>query len=794
MYRLILLILLTLATQTWALINIPEDYPTIQQGIDAAIPGDTILIWPGTYVEELEINQKNLTLGSLFITTGDTSFISNTLLDGDSTYHILTCYGPHGISVAGLTFTHGFGDWILDPYFAWGGAVTIFDRTDVELHGCRFLENYGKLYPVLYGEDSCSTILDNCVFRENSGEERATLIRNTESRFNILRECSFEYNECREGPMVIIGPTDYGSIESCRFNNNLDVSGYQYAGTHLLGTAARILHITDCEFRNNYMWGNPSLIEVLDSDTAYINNCLIDSITINHGRDYQLVDLSGGNANLVLNNIRITNNYSFDGDGFGISLAAGASQSVTADSIFFINNHAEFEWDGAASCGVGIGSENNGPCTASNIFVLNNSALRTDIVEHPDIYLSGIISTNFAGGTVSVNHVVKENNVIDFIQSGLGMRIAYRSPNQTVFLDDITIHDNVRLHTTPDDEYDTGGSGLIVTPGDFIRKLEINNLRLYNQHHTVYAAGINAWADTIIIRNSHISDCGNGAIWLRSDHFELSNVLVHDCWNTRGEPSSHIVSGRMNESALIRNCAIVDNYADYGSALRLWTESPEEKTVLIVNCIIDNSCPWGTDLDYQEDANINLTVRYSNIDGGWEGVGNIDVDPMFTDPENDDYTFLEGSPCIDAGNPDPAYNDPEDPDHTGWPLWPSQGTLRNDIGCYGGPGAIELWDYQEDVPGKPGTLVQPATIALRQNYPNPFNPTTTIEFTLPFPQEIQLIVYNILGQQVQLLADRPYSAGVHQIAFDGRMLASGIYIYRLQSDDQMLTRKMVLVK
>ncbi len=199
-------------------------------------------------------------------------------------------------------------------------------------------------------------------------------------------------------------------------------------------------------------------------------------------------------------------------------------------------------------------------------------------------------------------------------------------------------------------------------------------------------------------------------------------------------------------------------------------------------------------MGYWEDANIDFIVQYSNVDGGWEGEGNIDLDPMFTDPENDDYTFLPSSPCIDAGNPDPTYNDPEDPNDPGFPLWPSQGTLRNDMGCYGGPGAIDLWEYQEDVPFGPQPPVQPATFELQQNYPNPFNPTTTIEFTLQYPQDVQLIVYNLLGQRICLLAGGAHNSGQHQVYFDGSGLASGVYVYQLVVGGQVETRKMVLVR
>jgi len=63
-------------------INIPADYPTIQQGIDASIDGDTVLVQPGTYVENINFNGHNIVLGSLFLTTGDTSHIQSTIIDG----------------------------------------------------------------------------------------------------------------------------------------------------------------------------------------------------------------------------------------------------------------------------------------------------------------------------------------------------------------------------------------------------------------------------------------------------------------------------------------------------------------------------------------------------------------------------------------------------------------------------------------------------------------------------------------------------------------------------------------
>jgi len=88
----------------------------------------------------------------------------------------------------------------------------------------------------------------------------------------------------------------------------------------------------------------------------------------------------------------------------------------------------------------------------------------------------------------------------------------------------------------------------------------------------------------------------------------------------------------------------------------------------------------------------------------------------------------------------------------------------------------------------------PRQFTLHQNYPNPFNPTTSITFELPERTQVRLEVFNILGQQVALLADQVLPGGSHTIGFDGSTLASGVYLYRLKTSDNEATRKMILVK
>ncbi len=89
----------------------------------------------------------------------------------------------------------------------------------------------------------------------------------------------------------------------------------------------------------------------------------------------------------------------------------------------------------------------------------------------------------------------------------------------------------------------------------------------------------------------------------------------------------------------------------------------------------------------------------------------------------------------------------------------------------------------------------PVQFYLNQNYPNPFNPSTTIKFGLTKETNVDLKVYNILGQEVMsLINGKIMKAGSYEVNFTASKLASGTYIYRLKAGNQVLSKKMVLLK
>jgi len=126
-----------------SIINIPEDYLTIQMGVDSSLAGDTVLVAPGLYVENVVLD-SSITLGSFFLTTGDTSFISQTIIDGDSTGPVISTdwrdEEPLMIGIFGLTIQNGSQAQNVIPR----GGIHLTSSLECTLDHLIVQENHGR--------------------------------------------------------------------------------------------------------------------------------------------------------------------------------------------------------------------------------------------------------------------------------------------------------------------------------------------------------------------------------------------------------------------------------------------------------------------------------------------------------------------------------------------------------------------------------------------------------------------------------------------------------------------------
>jgi predicted outer membrane repeat protein len=238
-----------------------------------------------------------------------------------------------------------------------------------------------------------------------------------------------------------------------------------------------------------------------------------------------------------------------------------------------------------------------------------------------------------------------------------------------------------------------------------------------------------------VLHGNYTGDRDGGAICCSNGAYPtiINNTIVE---NSSSDEGGGVYCGNASNPALVNNI--------------LWDNAPEQVGTF---------------------PGANPTITYCDIQGGWQGVGNIDEDPLFVNPVLGDYHLQWGSPCIDAGDP----NSPLDPDGTVADI----GAFYYDQGAWVG----DRWE-----------VVRSSAFRLFPSYPNPFNPSTTLSFELPVAGRVNLSVYDMLGRQVTTLIDGPMDAGKHQVVFDGSGFASGVYFCLLQTSAHMLTLKMVLLK
>ncbi len=280
-----------------------------------------------------------------------------------------------------------------------------------------------------------------------------------------------------------------------------------------------------------------------------------------------------------------------------------------------------------------------------------------------------------------------------------------------------------------------------------------------------------------------------GIVCTNSTPIIINNVIVNNTGNLG------ILAFKNESDVTFNNNTIAKNWV---------TSATSGANVFIFNSDVTSL----NNILYNSGVEVNLisgsfTANYCDIAGGADGEGNIDANPMFsnptatpgatTDATNAEWFLLEGSPCIDTASPSNIYNDPEDPTNAGYALFPAMGTTAGDMGAFGGA-APAGWVGNDD----PSTNA-PVNNFTVKNYPNPFNPQTTISFTLKNNSDVSVDIYNIKGQIVRNLAKKSMKAGEHNIVWNGKddnnkIQASGIYFVRINSGNESSIHKMAMLK
>jgi hypothetical protein len=356
----------------------------------------------------------------------------------------------------------------------------------------------------------------------------------------------------------------------------------------------------------------------------------------------------------------------------------------------------------------------------------------------------------------------------------------------------------------------TGGKGTKIFDGFFVRIG--GGIIIFNSSPTIRH---NIIAFNESINSAGVSFKSGGGIAADISSAIISNNIIY---KNKSQDGGGVQLGHNNPGSIFRNNIVAynTNYPTGVGRGGVWIRGDQGKFINntiafnfsgtsggigmvhnpilnIENCIIYGNTTGSSNPQIVGSGIISITN--SNIEGGWAGDGNIDENPLFID--HSPFILQVGSSCVDMGDTNNVNNDWEDPDNLGFPLHPALGTLRNDMGAYGGNQYksmpyMQMDDLVSGIEDENGTIAN--KFSLNQNYPNPFNPSTTIEFTLPKSEFTTLKVYNILGKEVSSLVSNNLNPGNHTYTFDGTNLASGIYYYQLMAGEFHQVKKMILLR
>ncbi len=338
-------------------ISVPDDYPTIQMAIDSASIGDIILVQPGTYVENINFNGKSITVGSLFLTTNDTSYISQTVIDGDSNGCVVTFDNEEDSTVvlSGFTIKNGLGCGL---YPNWtGGGITCINYSSPTIDNIIISGNSAICGGGIHCKDNSSPILDNIIISGNSADFCGGGIYcgyNSSPTF-CNTTISGNYSE------------NWGGGIYCGYNSSPAFDSIIISGNNVEWGGGGI-----CCWENS----NPILVNITinGNDSAergggiYCkdnSNPILENITIcgNSAGVFGGGIMCEDNSNPILKNIIISVNITKYGGG----ICCRDYSCPTLENITIISNYAN-KWGGGIDC------ENYSCPILKNITITGNSA------------------------------------------------------------------------------------------------------------------------------------------------------------------------------------------------------------------------------------------------------------------------------------------------------------------------------------------------------------------------------------------------------------------------------------
>ena len=739
-----------------------QSFSSIQTAINVAADYDTVLVYPGTYNERLKIQNKALTIGSLYLTTGDSLYASQTVIDVNFNGACLyALYSPY-VKIAGFTFQHATGDYSVEN--------EMYEYSAVNVRYCSnfIIENNIIQYNYLQEGGGLGIFQSSGILIANTIRYNAALGRMFPGGLMITR-----FMESTEYPVVTMDPIRRNDIyfNTGQMATDIAVMGYNSFDFYLnkftvpqasdnflrMHIFAQYLDVEDQQHYNYTCDIREGLVQEIDSD-LYVspwgddNNSgtspdqplktLFQAVLRIKGADNNrktifvepgIYSFEEGVSLLPLKlksniNLKGQNGYfTIDGGGFSSVLRTLGTKNNTIEYMKIENAPEKY-----AHAKIYIRSEN---FEMNHVIIdnSNDSHSRTAFEMHDysglklnDIHFigngQGYLSAIQMKTPVSISNISASNFRIGL---ACGTSVFQNSPDVPFYLSNILLTDISNNATSA------------VTEEALNLLLWFGASTLEYDHQPFYASNIS------LINNNSINSCGSVNVW-GSANLNMYNSIINNHYANKIQ--HYVVDVDMNVE--YKNCFFKDG----------------DETI---------------EVDYQTNNEFNCITE--NIISG---------NPMLYPWQDIPYMPASNSPLIDAG----TLNLPEgfvlpETDLAGNPRVSGNGI---DIGAY---------ERQSFMSNEDTTVsLKPAQIRF---YPNPLIGTNAnmgnFQVKLNQPGNSELNIYNIKGQKVRSLMKGWREEGESTFYWDGKdengvKLPSGVYLYKLNCDGYEISDKISIIK
>ena len=743
------------------------DFTTIQEGINASVNSDTVLVYPGVYLENIDFEGNIITVASLFITTGNEQYIDQTIVDGNQNGAVVTIENGENENamLCGFTVTNGSGNpWVANSDFMAGGGVHI--------------------------RDSSPTIA-NCHIKFNSvfGMGGGIFLRNS---YPILKKVTVANNTARSGGGIELSHDSsiiFSVEEPCNIYSNYASNGTDIRKYWNCADTLYVYVDTFTVMQPDYYFISSSTTTGIQKDDIVMNiqNAVIEPINADL---FVSPDGSDSNSGLTPDNPLQTINCAY---------TSIASDSLHPNTINLM--------DGVYSNSLN-GQQFPFACRAF-ISLIGESMENTILDAEGSTFLySANKNRNFSVENITFingNGIHPNSSRLCYFGNPYQLEDAALSLKNLIFKDNIT---RVYVISCSDQKLcmsgitfknNQGGTQLDIRMNldnieTNIENLVIDNCTQYD-HPDVFSAtpvSIFGWPytnnHTVTISNAQITNCIDlDNDWPQSCcgiqfSFEVDVNIVNCTFGDNSTtPSGGVILGGLQGNTINIYNSIF--YGDYPKEIYLSNFDPVNP--LILN--IDNSLVEGGE------DNIFIDPEEEEVIVNWNEMSNLEADPLWLGSGDYPYMLSEGSPCIDAGTLDlPAGIELPEFDLAGNPR------------IFGDTIDMGAYEYQDSTTVEP-PLPQPPVRTSITNYPNPFRPSasrsggTTIMLELVEEGPITVDIYNIKGQKVLNLMDSTTVPGTFKFTWNGtdadnRPVASGQYFVKVVQKGRTTASKMMVIK